>query len=112
MSICTQEVLPPNVCETVKSRSSSTKARALSGVSSPRPAPFTRAAPSLRFTSAELMATGMEPRVPQKRTSTASRSGGIEGGEGRLGESGQRLPQRGEDGEHEGGGGGSESFAP
>src|SRR4029453_623208 len=112
MSICTQEELPPNVCETVKSRSSSTKARALSMVSRPRPAPFTRAATSLRLTSAEVMATGMDPRVPQKRTSTAPRSGGIEGGEGRLGEPGQRLAQRGEDVEHEGEAADLEDLAP
>src|SRR5512144_1909780 len=97
VSICTHDELPPKVCDTEKSSSHSTKARALPGVSRPRPAAATSAVTSLRFTSAEVMATGIEPRVPQNRTSIAPGSGRLEGGE-RLGrERGERLPQRGED---------------
>src|ERR1700730_13221893 len=97
VSICTQEELPPKVCETENASSSSTKARALPGVSSPRPAAATSAVTSLRFTSAEVMATGIEPRVPQKRTSMPRGSGGPEGGERLRGERGERLVQGGED---------------
>ena len=69
VSISTQEEFPPNVRATAKSSSCSTKRCAFSGVSSPRPAALTSAATSLRWMAAAVGATGMEPRVPQKRTS-------------------------------------------
>src|SRR5215472_15019442 len=69
VSISTQEDSPPKVWRTGKASSRSTKARAFSSVSRLRPTPCTRAATSLRWISVPLMATGMDPRVPQKRTS-------------------------------------------
>src|SRR4029453_2183856 len=75
--ISTHEELPPNVCAPANSTSRSRKAAACSGVSSLRPDARVSAAISLRRTSAEVMATGIEPRVPQNLTLKRP-SGGIE----------------------------------
>src|SRR5215470_10366172 len=75
--ISTHDELPPNVCEPAKSTSRSRKSAACSGVSNRRPDARVRAAISLRRTSADVMATGMEPRVPQNFIVRRS-SGGIE----------------------------------
>src|SRR5712692_1805681 len=94
--ISTQEESPPKVWETAKSSSRSRKTAAFSGVSSVRPEARNRAAISLRRTSAEVMATGIEPRVPQNLTVKRS-SGGIERGQRRRRKPGKTLPNRRED---------------
>src|SRR5947208_11362493 len=70
-SSCTQAELPPNVCETAKSRSESTQARAFSCVSRRLPEAATIAWASLSLIDAESRETGMEPRVPQNVTHSA-----------------------------------------
>src|SRR5580765_6903095 len=93
VTISTHDELPPNVCEPAKSSSRSRKAAACSGVSSLRPDARVSAEMSLRRTSADVMATGIEPRVPQNLTFKRP-SGGIERGE-RLGrEPGKALADR------------------
>src|SRR5215467_8898387 len=91
--ISTHDELPPNVCEPAKSISWSRKAAACSGVSNLRPDARVRAAISLRRTSAEVMATGMEPRVPQNLTFKRA-SGGIERRQCLGREPGQPLAHR------------------
>jgi hypothetical protein len=91
--ISTQEELPPNVWETAKSSSRSRKAAACSGVSSRRPEARISAEISLRRTSADVMATGIEPRVPQNLT-LKGRSGGIECRQRLWREPGEPLPDR------------------
>src|SRR5262245_19664576 len=91
--ISTQEELPPNVWETAKSSSRSRKAAACSGVSSRRPEARISAEISLRLTSADVMATGIEPRVPQNLT-LKGRSGGIECRQRLWREPGEPLPDR------------------
>src|SRR5258706_9240124 len=71
VSICTQEELPPNVCETAKSGTPATKARALASVSSFLPDAATSALTSFSWSAAVSRETGSEPRVPQKRISMA-----------------------------------------
>src|ERR1700704_1231520 len=63
-----QGELPPKVCETAKSSSLSTQARALSCVSRLLPDAATMALASLSRIDAESSATGIEPRVPQNVT--------------------------------------------
>src|SRR6267142_5144743 len=96
VTISTHDELPPNVCEPAKSSSRSRKAPACSGVSSLRPDARVRAEISLRLTSADVMATGIGPRVPQNLTLKRP-SGGIERRQ-RLGrETGKPLADRRED---------------
>src|SRR5262245_45643201 len=99
--ISTHEELPPNVCEPANSSSRSRNAAACSGVSSLRPEARVKAEISLRRTSAEVMATGMEPRVPQNLTFKRP-SGGIERGQRLGGEPSQPLADRREDVENHG----------
>src|SRR5688572_25336935 len=68
----TQEELPPNVCATAKG-SVSTKAAALSAVSSSLPVAATSAATIFSRTERAVIAAGMDPRVPQKRTCISAR---------------------------------------
>src|SRR6266403_2680482 len=94
--ISTHDGLPPKVCAPAKSSSRSRKAAACSGVSSLRPDARVRAEISLRRTSADVIATGIEPRVPQNLTFKRP-SGGIERRQ-RLGrEPGEPLTDRRED---------------
>src|SRR5690242_10835531 len=95
----THDEFPPKVCAPAKSSSRSRKAAACSGVSSLRPDARVSAKISLRRTSAVVMATGIEPRVPQNLTFKRP-SGGIERGE-RLGrEPGEALADGRENVEH------------
>src|SRR5712672_3111637 len=70
-SSCTQAELPPKVCETAKSSSVSTHARAFSWVSRPLPEADTIALASLFRTEAQSRETGIDPRVPQNVTHSA-----------------------------------------
>src|SRR5882724_525661 len=91
--ISTQDELPPKVWEPAKSSSRSRKAAACSGVSSLRPEARIRAETSLRRTSVDVMATGIEPRVPQNLTLKCP-SGGIECRQCLRGEPCEPLPDR------------------
>src|SRR4030095_8248688 len=96
VTISTHEEFPPNVCEPANSSSRSRKTAACSGVSSLRPDARVSAEMSLRRTSADVMATGIEPRVPQNLTFKRP-SGGIERGECLGRELGKALADRRED---------------
>jgi hypothetical protein len=72
-SICTHDELPPNVYGGAHSRS--TKASISSAVRSDLPTAFVRTVTSRCFITADGIATGIEPRVPQNRISMAAASG-------------------------------------
>src|SRR6266508_5435813 len=80
------------------SSSWSTNASIRSVVSSPRPTARVSAAISLRLIAADVVAVGIDPRVPQKRTRTPSAP--LEGGQARRRRRRHRLPHRGRSEEH------------
>src|SRR5687767_11854871 len=68
VSICTHDELPPNVYGIGPSRS--TNSLICATVSSRVPIAFSSMVTSFCLTEADVMATGMDPRVPQNRIST------------------------------------------